>query len=157
VSDKRAEIAITGSVNIAWAVRGVAGLCTAAGLCAAAVAISHVTHGDSIGIWLLPLCAGALTALVGVIVAAERKGSAIAWRVVAWRSAALVLLATYAFVLLPLLGFLTASILLILTVTLIYASNRMFVAVGGFIIAIGMWALFAYVLAEPLPGGLWWR
>jgi hypothetical protein len=33
----------------------------------------------------------------------------------------------------------------------------MFVAVGGFIIAIGMWALFAYVLAEPLPGGLWWR
>jgi hypothetical protein len=37
----------------------------------------------------------------------------------------------------------------------VFASRRVFVGAGGLIIAVGMWALFAYALSEPLPGGLW--
>jgi len=67
------------------------------------------------------------------------------------------LLAAYAFVLLPFLGFLTGSVLLVLTLTMLYASNRVAVAAGGIGIAFAMWALFAYALVEPLPVGLLWR
>jgi hypothetical protein len=157
VSDPTTERAVAPSVGTAWAGRGVAVLCATAGLYAAAVAAIHVAHGESLSIWILPLSAGGLAALVGAVVACERQGEVIAWRVVARRAGAMALLAAYAFALLPLLGFLTGSILIALAVAVLYAENRVLVAAGGLVIAIGMWALFAYTLAEPLPGGLWWR
>ena len=144
-------------LSAAWAGRALAGLCAAAGLYAATVALNHIRHGDTGGTWLLPLCAGALTVFLSICIAFNSSDATIAWRELGHRAAAMALLVAYAFVLLPLLGFLTASILLVLAIATLYASRRLFVGAGGVIMAVGMWALFAYALAEPLPHGLWWR
>jgi hypothetical protein len=146
-----------GVVGAAWASRGLAALCAAAGFYAASVSLAHIVRGAAIGTWLLPLSAGVLTFLLSVCVVCEGADTAIAWRVLGGRVAAMALLAAYAFVLLPLFGFLIASVALVLAVTLLFAPRRGFVGVGGLVIAVGMWALFSYVLAEPLPGGLWGR
>ncbi len=145
------------AVSALWADRGFAGLCGIAGLYVASVSLFHIFRGEPGGTWLLPVTTGALTLVLSACVACGAGRETIAWHAVARRAAALALLAAYAFVLLPLLGFLAASILLVLAVAMLYATNRLYVGAGGLIIVVGMWALFAYGLAEPLPRGLWWR
>jgi hypothetical protein len=140
-----------------WAVRLLAALCAAAGLYAVSASLIHIRRVADTGTWLLPLATGALTAVLGICIACAAIDSRIPWRLLGPRVTAIALLAAYGFVLLPLLGFLTASVLLVLVVTVLYASNRVLVGAGGLLIAVGMWALFAYVLAEPLPSGLWWQ
>ncbi|HEX3864691.1 MAG TPA: tripartite tricarboxylate transporter TctB family protein [Stellaceae bacterium] len=144
-------------IGAAWAGRAFAGLCAIAGVYAASVSLAHTLHGEAASAWLLPLAAGALTTLLSLWVAIGGSEATIGWRALGHRVGAMALLAAYALLLLPFFGFLTASILLILAIAMFYASNRLFVGAGGLIIAVGMWALFSYVLAEPLPGGLLWR
>jgi hypothetical protein len=73
------------------------------------------------------------------------------------RAGAAALLGIYALVLLPAVGFLAASILLVCAIAGSYATRKLTVAIGGLAIVAGLWAFFAFVLAEPLPRGLWWR
>ena len=140
-----------------WAGRGFAGLCAAAGVYAASIAILHLRRGEPTGTWLLPLCAGALTALLSACVAFGSSAGVSAWRDLRRRAAAMAILIAYAFLLLPFLGFLIGSVLLALAIAALYASRPLLVGAGGVILTVGMWALFAYGLAEPLPRGLLWR
>lgn len=148
------EVAVVGAV---WGVRLFAGFTAAIGLGAAAAALTNILYTRATGAWLLPLAAGGLTALLGFWVSCEPADSTIAWRTLGRRVLAMALLVAYAFILLPFFGFLAASMLLVVALATLYASNPLFVAAGGLVIAVGMWALFWYVLAEPLPGGLLWR
>jgi hypothetical protein len=144
-------------IDTAWATRAFAALCVAAGVYAASVSLFRITHGEPAGTWLLPLATGALTAILGIAVACERAAGAVALGEVARRAGAVVLLGIYAFVLLPLLGFLPASLALVIAVSACYATKRPAVVIGGLVIVAGLWAFFAFVLTEPLPRGLWWR
>jgi hypothetical protein len=140
-----------------WAGRIFAGLCTAAGIYVAAVSLHNILAGQATGVWLLPCATGSLVAILSICVVFAPAGGAIPRRILGQRALAMTVLAAYAFVLLPLLGFLTGSVLLVLTLAMLYASNRVVVAAGGLAIAFAMWALFAYALVEPLPVGLLWR
>ena len=147
----------TAAIGAAWAARAFAGLCVAAGLYAAAVSLLRILHGEPGGTWLLPLATGVLAAILGVVVACEREPGLVARADVGRRAGAVALLGAYAFVLLPVLGFLAASLALVVAVSAGYARRSAVVGIGGLVIVAGLWAFFAFVLAEPLPRGLWWR
>lgn len=151
VSAKRSDR----TIGAVWAARAFAGLCVAAGLYAASVSLLHIGRGEPGGTWLLPLATGALAAILGVIVACERQPAVIVRGEAARRAGAAVLLGVYAFVLLPLLGFLAASVALVAAVSTCYATRRVMVGIGGLVIVAGLWAFFAFGLGEPLPSGLW--
>ena len=131
------------------------GLAAAAGLYAAVVSLIAILQARNTDAWLLPLAAGVGCAVLGLRAAIERVVPITPLSVLGRSAVAMALLLAYAFVLLPILGFLPAAVLLVLAVTAVFASRRVFVGAGGLIIAVGMWALFAYALSEPLPGGLW--
>jgi len=42
-------------------------------------------------------------------------------------------------------------------VALVYARTRLAVGLGGAAVADALWAMFAYIVAEPLPVGWLWR
>ena len=128
-----------------------------AGLYAASVSLLRIHHGEPSGTWLLPLTTGVLTAVLGAVVACEREKAAIASSDVAWRAVAIALLGLYALALLPAVGFLAASIALVCAIAGFYTTRKFTVAIGGLAVVAGLWAFFAFVLAEPLPRGLWWR
>ena len=142
-------------IGAAWATRAFAALCVAAGAYAASVSLFHIIHGEPRGTWLLPLATGTLAAVLGVVVACERGPGVIARSEVARRAGAVLLLGVYGFVLLPLLGFLASSVALVAAVSAGYASRKVIVACGGLLVVAGLWAFFTFVLAEPLPRGLW--
>jgi hypothetical protein len=144
-------------IGAAWAARAFAGLCVVAGLYAASVSLLRINHGEPGGTWLLPLATGVLAVVLGVVVACEREKTAIAGGEIVRRAGAAALLGIYALVLLPAVGFLAASILLVCAIAGSYATRKLTVAIGGLAIVAGLWAFFAFVLAEPLPRGLWWR
>ena len=158
---RQAAVAVTAAsrleIDAAWAVRLLAGLSGAAGLYAVSTSLSHILRGERGGTWLLPLTTGALTVLLAALVAMERGQATIVHGALARRIAAAALLGIYAFVLLPWLGFLVASSAFVLAIAAFYAPRRLAVGLSGVAIVAGLWALFAFVLAEPLPRGLWWR
>ena len=144
------------SIGAVWAVRAFAGLCIVAGLYVACVSLHRISGGDPGGTWLLPLATGALAVILGSVIGCERELAVIAHADVVRRAGAVILLGTYAVVLLPVLGFLVASIALVLAVTAWCATRKLAVGLGGLLIVAGLWAFFAFVLSEPLPRGLWW-
>lgn len=145
------------TVGAVWAARAFAGLCVVEGGYAASVSLIRISHGEPGGTWLLPLATGILAAVLGAVVACGRERAVIACREVVRRAGAAGLLGVYGFVLLPLLGFVTASVALVAAVSACYATRRLMVGIGGLAIVAGLWAFFAFGLGEPLPGGLWWR
>lgn len=138
-----------------WAARILPGLAAAAGLYAVVVSVINILQARNTDAWLLPLATGAACVVLGVCSVFERTVPTTPLSELGRSAIAMALLLVYAVVLLPSLGFLPASVLLVLAVTAMFASRRVYVGTGGLVIAIGMWALFAYVLSEPLPGGLW--
>jgi hypothetical protein len=144
-------------IGAVWAGRIFAGICAAAGIYVAAVSLHNILAGKATGVWLLPCATGGLVAVLSICVVFAPGDGAISRRILGRRALAMTVLAAYAFVLLPLLGFLTGSVLLVLTFSVLYASNRVVVAAGGLAIVFAMWALFAYALVEPLPVGQLWR
>jgi hypothetical protein len=137
-----------------WLARLLPGLVAAAGIYAAIISMIDILRAHNTDAWLLPLATGIVCAVLGLCAAFERSVPITPLTELGSGALAMALLLVYAFVLLPILGFLPASVLLVLAVTA-SATRRRFVCAGGMVIAVGMWALFAYVLAEPLPGGLW--
>jgi hypothetical protein len=141
-----------------WAVRAFAGLCGGAGFYAAWVSISHILHGDAAGPWLLPAAAGVATLVFAVALCAlETNTVTISGKELMRRAGVMGLLLLYGFALLPYFGFLAASAALVLIMALLYAADRLVVGAGGLAIVVVMWAIFAYVIATPLPEGLWWQ
>jgi hypothetical protein len=142
-------------ISAAWVGRGIAVFFVLAGLYAAWIALAHIQQDIDPGTWLLPLSTGVLSVLLGGGIAVSGSQGSISWREVGHRGAAIALLLIFAIILLPFLGFLAGSVVLVIAIGGLYATNRVFVVVGGLILAVAMWALFAYVLLQPLPTGLW--
>ena len=126
-----------------------------AGIYAVWVAFVHIRHDPGPSTWLLPLSTGALCIVLGGAIALSGSPVSASWREVGHRGSAIALLVVYGFVLLPFLGFLAGSVVLVVAIGCLYASNRAFVVIGGLVLAVAMWSLFAHVLLQPLPAGVW--
>jgi hypothetical protein len=142
-------------ISAAWVGRAIATVFVLAGIYAGWVALTHLRTDTDPGTWLLPLSTGALCILLGGGVALTGSEVFASWREVGNRGLAVALLLLYGFILLPFLGFLAGSVVLVIAVGGIYAANRIFVVAGGLVLAVAMWALFAYALLQPLPAGFW--
>lgn len=141
-----------------WAVRAFSILCVAVGAYAAWVSIAHIRADDAADPWLLPAGAGLGSVALGIAVClCETSALEISGRVLSRRVGVMALLLLYAFVLLPYGGFLFASAVLVLAVALLYAGKPRIVGIGGLAIVVVIWAVFADVIATPLPEGLWWQ
>ncbi|HVC52309.1 MAG TPA: tripartite tricarboxylate transporter TctB family protein [Stellaceae bacterium] len=143
-------------VNVAWAGRLFALLCAGVGVYVAVVSLSEIRRGHAAP-WLLPLVTGGMAAVLCGCVVPACSAAYLSWRSIGRRTLAIVLLSLYAFVLLPTLGFLLASLIFVTVVAMVYAPNRFVVGLGGAVVTIVLWALFAYVVSEPLPVGWLWR
>jgi hypothetical protein len=141
-------------VSAAWVSRGIGAFFLLAGAYAGWIALAHIRQEPDPGTWLLPLSTGALCILLGGGVAASGSRVSASWREAGYRGSAIALLLVYGFILLPFLGFLAGSIVLVIAVGGLYATHRVFVVAGGLALAAAMWVLFAYVLLQPLPAGL---
>lgn len=144
-------------VNVAWAGRLFALLCAGAGTYVAIVSIVAIQGGQAAATWLLPLVTGGLSAVLCAGILPASATAFLSRRSIGMRTLAIVLLILYAFVLLPALGFLLASLLFATVVAIVYAPRRLAVGLGSAIVTVALWALFAYVVAEPLPVGSLWR
>jgi hypothetical protein len=140
--------------SAAWAGRILPALVATAGVYAVGVALTYVLQAQNSEAWLLPLAAGSATLVLGVCVMFETTAAMPPLPQIGSRVLAMAMLVVYAFVLLPYLGFLPGSLLLALGITVCFAARRWFVGTGAVIIVVAIWALFAYGLAEQLPGGL---
>ncbi|MBV9829785.1 MAG: tripartite tricarboxylate transporter TctB family protein [Alphaproteobacteria bacterium] len=147
----------TGAVDAIWAGRGVAALFAATGLFAGWTAVQGMRHDPDPGTWLLPLTTGILCVALAAVVGIDGAGVMVPWRIVTRRASAMALLLVYVGLLLPILGFVAGSVLLVIAVGAACGGERGFVIVGGLLLVSVMWALFAYGLTEPLPAALWGR
>ncbi|HET8995287.1 MAG TPA: hypothetical protein VFN42_01335 [Acetobacteraceae bacterium] len=143
-------------VSIAWASRLFALLCACVGTYVASFSVIEMRQGHA-SAWLLPLATGSLVAVLCIAAALTPGPAVLSPRAIGLRSLAIALLVLYAFVLLPAFGFLLASLIFAAAVAFAYAPRRLFVALGGVVMAVALWALFAYIVAEPLPIGWLWR
>jgi hypothetical protein len=137
-----------------WPGRILPSLVAAAGVYAVGVALTYILQAQNTEAWLLPLAAGAATLVLGICVMFEPTAPMPPLPQIGSRVLAMAMLVVYAFVLLPYLGFLPGSLLLALGVTGCFATRRWLVGAGALLLVVAIWALFAYGLAEPLPGGL---
>jgi len=144
-------------INVAWAARLFALLCAVSGIYVVVVSVGAIRGGRSAASWLLPLATGGLAAVLCAGVVSASAARYLSWRSIGERTLAVVLLVLYAFLLLPALGFLLGSLIFVAAVTIVYARRRLAVGLGGAAVAVALWALFAYVVAEPLPAGWLWR
>jgi len=144
-------------INVVWAIRLFAVSCTLTGAYVVVVSVDAIRNGQAAASWLLPLTSGGLAAVLCAGVVSASRARYLSWRSIGERTLAVVLLVLYAFLLLPALGFLLGSLMFVAAVTIVYARRRLAVGLGGAAVAVALWALFAYVVAEPLPGGWLWR
>ncbi|MGH7095813.1 MAG: tripartite tricarboxylate transporter TctB family protein [Stellaceae bacterium] len=143
-------------VNVVWAGRLFALLCAGVGVYVAVVSLTEIRRGQAAP-WLLPLATGGLAAVLCGFIVPASSVAFLPWRSIGRRALAILLLILYAFVLLPTLGFLLGSLIFVTVVAMVYARNRFTVGLGGAVVTIALWALFAYVVSEPLPAGWLWR
>ena len=141
--------------SVVSAARCVALVIAALGGFALRQALVHIQQASDPGAWLLPLVCGGLCIVLGIVVALTSRETLLPRRHLGRRGLAILLLLVYAFVLLPWLSFLIGSVLLVLAVAAIAGSDRGFVMAGGIGLAVAIWALFAYVLLQPLPSPSW--
>jgi hypothetical protein len=144
-------------VNAAWAGRLFALICAGAGTYVAVVSLAEIRKGHAAAAWLLPLTTGALAAVLCGCVVPGFAAVFLSRRSLGRRTLVIVLMILYAFALLPALGFLLASLIFVTIVALVYAPRRLVVGLGGAIVTIALWAVFAYIVAEPLPVGWLWK
>jgi len=143
--------------NVAWAARLFALSCAVSGTYVVMVSVDAIRSGRAAASWLLPLATGGLAAVLCAGVVSAPAARYLSWRSIGERALAVVLLVLYAFLLLPAVGFLLGSLIFVTAVTIVYARRRLAVGLGGGVVTVALWALFAYVVAEPLPGGWLWR
>ena len=144
-------------VNVGFVARLFALLCTGAGAYVAVISYREIQGGQATAAWLLPLATGAIAAVLCGCILAASATSFLSRRSISRRMLAVGLLVLYGFVLLPALGFLIASLIFVTVVAIVYASSRLVVGLGGAFVTLALWALFAFVVAEPLPIGWLWR
>jgi hypothetical protein len=144
-------------INVAWAGRLFVLLCAGAGTYVAIVSVAAIRGGQPGGTWLLPLTTGTLSAVLCAGIIPASVAAFLSRRDIGLRTLAIGLLLLYAFVLLPALGFLLGSLIFTAVAATLYAPRRLAVGLGGAIVTVALWALFAYVVAEPLPAGWLWR
>jgi hypothetical protein len=157
VSDREPAAPAETLVDVTWAGRLFALLCAGAGAYVAVVSIAGMRDGRDGAPWLLPLATGALAAVLCAAILPASSRAFLSRRSIGRRALAIALLILYAFVMLPALGFLPSSLIFAAVVAIVYAPRRLAVGLGGAAVAIVLWAVFAYVVAEPLPVGWLWR
>jgi uncharacterized membrane protein len=111
------------------------------------------------GPWLIPMVVGIVLALLGAWGVVRPERSSHTWFRIAWKPLLAIAIALCAYVyLMPIVGFLAATILLSVVLSLpgdLDRRMRILVIVAGTIATIGLYFLFVNVFNVPLPEPVW--